>query len=64
MTIELKKCVICHEEIPPGKHNEHNAEPIESGRCCFKCNRDTVVPIRMGLSDIKHGGKNDNSRKN
>lgn len=25
----------------------HNAEPVNHGRCCDECNRNTVVPMRM-----------------
>lgn len=39
-------CSIC------GKTYEHwgnNAQPINNGRCCDKCNYEYVLPARLGL---------------
>ena len=39
-----KKCPICHKRYDgPG----HNAIPVWPGRCCDKCNREYVIPMRM-----------------
>lgn len=38
------KCVICDQEIV-GYGN--NAEPIDSGKCCDKCNKEKVLPARL-----------------
>jgi len=38
------KCVICKQEYD-GFGN--NAEPVEEGECCDKCNMEVVVPARM-----------------
>ena len=27
--------------------NGHNAEPVNSGRCCSDCNASKVIPARM-----------------
>ena len=27
----------------------HNAEPVNSGRCCDDCNEHVVIPIRLGM---------------
>ena len=41
------ECSICKDDII----NEfgHNAEPINSGRCCDTCNLMYVVPTRIKL---------------
>ncbi len=41
-----KICSICKNTYT-GLGN--NAIPINSGRCCDKCNKDIVVPIRLGI---------------
>jgi hypothetical protein len=49
------KCVICGNEIDlqfneDGKvtwSKGHNAEPVESGRCCSTCNYTVVLPVRI-----------------
>ena len=46
----MKKCSICKEPIQPdfnGWDGGHNAEPINSGRCCAMCNDMIVIPRRM-----------------
>ena len=40
------KCSICSEEI---KGHGNNAEPINDGRCCDKCNMDKVIPARIAM---------------
>ena len=44
-----KKCSICKGKIDSqmGWHGGHNAEPINSGRCCSNCNNNYVIPLRM-----------------
>lgn len=39
------KCSICKKEIE--EIESHNAEPINNGRCCDKCNFTKVVPERI-----------------
>lgn len=44
------KCSICKEPIEieiNGWDQGHNAEPINSGRCCRHCNFHQVVPARL-----------------
>ena len=42
---ECFTCSICGEKI----ENEwsHNAEPVNSGRCCIMCNYKVVLPARL-----------------
>lgn len=41
-----RKCPICRRRYDgPG----HDALPVWPGRCCDKCNRDYVIPMRMRL---------------
>ena len=41
-----KKCPICHKRYEgPG----HDALPVWPGRCCDRCNRDYVIPMRIKL---------------
>lgn len=57
-------CSICNKEIdkqytPKGKmfwDKGHNADPVNNGRCCTKCNETKVIPIRLVL--MKQGNKN------
>ena len=39
------KCSICHTE-DIGLYG-HNAEPVNSGRCCGECNDIVVIPERI-----------------
>ena len=39
-----EKCSICKGEI---KGYGHNAEPVNSGRCCDNCNLTVVIPRRI-----------------
>ena len=43
------KCSICKGQIEKKAHwNEgHNAEPVNKGRCCDKCNDEIVTPQRI-----------------
>ena len=44
------KCSICKQPInpdPSGWDGGHNAEPINSGRCCGMCNDMVVTPRRI-----------------
>ena len=38
-------CSICHLEIED--EFGHNAEPINTGRCCDLCNEVFVIPYRI-----------------
>ena len=53
---KTKKCSICKDAIDVMISYEsknilwdqgHNAEPINSGRCCTTCNHSVVTPIRL-----------------
>jgi len=51
------KCSICLKEYT-GWGN--NAEPINKGQCCDKCNSGVVIPMRLGqylMRIFKHGNK-------
>lgn len=37
-------CSICGEAIGDGGHN---AQPVNSGRCCEHCNANVVIPARI-----------------
>jgi hypothetical protein len=53
------KCSICKEKItadPNGWEGGCNAQPINNGICCYKCDEEVVLPRR--LSDV---GINTNS---
>ena len=46
-------CSICFNEIPT-EHSSHwtqghNAQPVNNGRCCGKCNDTVVIPARMSI---------------
>ena len=38
------KCSICKDEI---KGHGNNAQPINNGKCCYKCNSTKVIPERI-----------------
>ena len=43
-------CSICKKEIQPdswGWDGTNNADPINDGRCCNKCNDTIVTPTRL-----------------
>ena len=54
-------CVICKGKIEEHKNAEgivywtegHNAEPINSGRCCSICNNNVVIPARLSQFGLK-----------
>ena len=47
-------CCICNNDIPTsmGWANGHNAEPVESGRCCDICNDTVVIPARISALTV------------
>ena len=50
--IKKAECSICSEIIMPdldGWDGGHNAEPINSGKCCGFCNSRIVTPTRIAL---------------
>lgn len=50
----IKICSICHGGYT-GFGN--NAQPVNNGRCCDKCNQDVVIPRRMGALARRKLGK-------
>ena len=55
------KCSICKNDIEKQIHpvtgkifwtEGHNAQPINDGRCCSKCNREVVIPERIKRMNI------------
>jgi len=46
-----KDCVICGEKITPdpisGWEHGCNAQPVEEGECCHKCDKEVVLPARL-----------------
>lgn len=44
-------CSICHKPIPViDKWAEgNNAQPINTGRCCYVCDNEIVTPLRVKL---------------
>jgi hypothetical protein len=54
MVTKLSKpflCSVCKTPILPhpvsGWAGGHNAEPVNSGRCCDDCNKNVVIPLRI-----------------
>lgn len=45
------KCSICQLDIDvkPYWDSGHNAEPVNSGRCCTQCNDTVVIPARLAI---------------
>ena len=41
---EKNICVICGS---PFEGYGNNADPVENGRCCDRCNMEVVIPARM-----------------
>ncbi len=39
------ECSICHLDVDD--EFGHNAEPINTGRCCDDCNSTVVIPRRI-----------------
>ena len=62
-------CVICHQEIDKQYTEDgemywdqgNDALPVADGRCCSKCNRTVVLPMRF--TDMRmtliNGGKDE-----
>jgi len=48
------KCSICNWLLTDAF--DHNAEPVNSGRCCDECNTKVVIPYRImvaqGMGDF------------
>ena len=46
---KMIKCSICKQKIKPkGSWTQgNNAQPINNGRCCDKCNNEKVIPERL-----------------
>ena len=44
-------CVICGDDI---EGDDHNAEPVATGRCCDMCNTEWVIPSRIVLAQWQH----------
>ena len=44
-------CSICDEKIK--WEDSHNPWPFAGKRCCARCNREKVVPVRMALICVK-----------
>jgi hypothetical protein len=46
-------CSICGEPIRPhplsGWAGGNNAQPINAGRCCDRCDQTVVIPCRINL---------------
>lgn len=57
---EIRKCSICGDLIFEDEGN--NAEPINNGRCCDRCNIEVVIPARLDklnqIKEIKNERKN------
>ena len=54
------KCVICKEKItadPFGWEGGCNAEPVESGQCCYECDMNVVLPARLVQYGITKGAE-------
>ena len=54
--VKMEKCVICKQEItadPFGWEGGCNAEPVESGQCCYDCDIKVVLPARLTQYGIK-----------
>ena len=52
------KCSICEDNLEEQKHpitgnvffnKGHNANPVNDGRCCDRCNNTIVIPRRMEI---------------
>jgi predicted aldo/keto reductase-like oxidoreductase len=44
-------CSICFNDIPSvqGWDSGNNADPINMGRCCNKCDNNVVIPARLTM---------------
>ena len=47
-------CSICFNKIEPVQGWEHgnNAEPVNMGRCCNRCDNEVVIPARLRLMTL------------
>jgi len=54
----LKQCSICDGFIEPVGTwlLGNNAQPINNGRCCDKCNAEKVIPARIEM--VRRAGAN------
>jgi hypothetical protein len=56
-------CSICKQPIETepetGWAGGHNAQPINNGRCCRKCNDSVVVPERIAILFNRTKERND-----
>jgi hypothetical protein len=50
----VKVCSIC-QNLFTGHGN--NAQPVNDGRCCDRCNAQVVIPARMRLAIGERGRK-------
>ena len=53
------KCSICFKEItvdPFGWEGGCNADPINDGTCCYRCDIDVVLPARLAQYGYKGKG--------
>ena len=49
------KCSICKEKIiadPYGWEGGCNAQPINDGTCCYKCDNEVVLPRRLEVAQM------------
>lgn len=48
-TKRVIECSICHEDIPVVLDWAfgNNAQPVNDGRCCNRCNMEVVIPARL-----------------
>jgi len=53
-------CSICNKEFEP---IGHNAQPINNGRCCTKCNYEVVLPERLKRIYDQRAEDQDSSNK-
>ena len=57
------KCTICGLEIKTDSDGiwdgGHNAEPINEGRCCEKCNNTVVLPMRLRQFEARRQEENE-----
>ena len=50
------KCSICKTEItadPNGWEGGCNAQPINDGTCCYKCDKEVVLPRRLADAGLE-----------
>ena len=68
----MANCSICDGPLDVKRHPEtgevywdkgENAEPVNEGRCCLKCNSDVVIPKRLELMRKARGPLDGNFRR-